>query len=57
MLLRLGVVDGMSLEEHHGFDVNEIPEIFENGGFVLMKWRKFQFGLNNLFVFERLNRL
>lgn len=46
------LVDGMSLEEHHGFDVNELPAIFENEGFTLRVRQKFQFCLNNLFVFE-----
>ncbi len=54
VLLFLRVVDGMSLEEHHGFSPNELPDIFLPEGFELMKKERFQFGLNNLFVFERL---
>jgi 2-polyprenyl-3-methyl-5-hydroxy-6-metoxy-1,4-benzoquinol methylase len=54
VLLFFRVVDGMSLEEHHGFSPDELPKIFLPEGFALKEGRKFQFGLNNLFVFERL---
>jgi len=50
----LHIVDGMSLEEHHGFLPDELPDIFIPAGFSLRIKRKFQFGLNNLYVFERL---
>ena len=54
VLLILRIVDGMSLEEHHGFLPDDLLNIFLPEGFRL-KWRqKFQFGLNNLYVFERL---
>jgi SAM-dependent methyltransferase len=54
ILLFLRLVDGMSLEEHHGFLPDELPDIFIPSGFRLEKKRKFQLGLNNLYVFERL---
>ena len=54
IFLFLGIVDGMSLEEHHGFLPEELPGIFEPHGFKLKTLKKFQFGLNNLYVFERL---
>jgi SAM-dependent methyltransferase len=54
VLLRIGIIDGMSLEEHHGFSPEDLPAIFIPEGFKLKKKRKFQFGLNNLYVFERL---
>lgn len=54
ILLFLRMVDGMSLEEHHGFSPDELPGIFLPEGFTLKARKKFQFGLNNLFVFERL---
>jgi len=48
------LIDGMSLEEHHGYDVNRTPEIFPAKKFRLLKRTSFQLGLNNLFVFERI---
>jgi 2-polyprenyl-3-methyl-5-hydroxy-6-metoxy-1,4-benzoquinol methylase len=53
MLVFLRLADGMSLEQHHGFNPEHLPEIFERHGFQTKAWKKFQFGLNNLFVFER----
>ena len=52
VLLKLNLVDGMSLEEHYGFDHRNTEKIFSKG-YRLLVWRKFQFGLNNLFVFEK----
>jgi 2-polyprenyl-3-methyl-5-hydroxy-6-metoxy-1,4-benzoquinol methylase len=49
----LRLIDGMSLEEHFGFEPRETPAIFGSHGLKLREWRKFQLGLNNLFVFER----
>ena len=49
----LKLIDGMSLEEHHGYEVNRTPEIFPAQNFRLLKRATFQLGLNNLFVFER----
>jgi len=54
ILLRLKLIDGMSLEEHYGFKPEDTERIFRAPFFTLIKKRKFQFGLNNLFVFERL---
>ena len=48
------VLDGMSLEEHHGYNVEQTPRIFANPAFALRHHETFQFGLNNLFVFCRL---
>jgi ubiquinone/menaquinone biosynthesis C-methylase UbiE len=53
VLLFLKVVDGMSLEEHHGFLPEEVPDIFISEGFKLIKLQKFQLGLNQLYVLER----
>lgn len=49
------LIDGMSLEEHHGYDVKKTPEIFPPPDFRLFCHWRFQLGLNNLFVFERMN--
>lgn len=52
-LCRLKLADGMSLDEHHGFDPTTTPDIFGRGGFTLERWRQFQLGLNHLFVFRK----
>lgn len=52
LLIRLGVLDGISHEEHHGFRVKEVIPRFLRAGFVLHRHRRFQLGLNNLFVFR-----
>jgi SAM-dependent methyltransferase len=56
LLCRLGWADGMSLEEHHGFDPTTTPEVFGRFGFELEKWRTFQLGLNHLFVLRKPSR-
>ena len=53
LLQRLRLAEGMSLHEHHGFRTGTTPAIFEPAGFTLLTHRRFQLGLNNLFVFER----
>jgi SAM-dependent methyltransferase len=52
-LARLGLADGMSLEEHHGFDPAQTRGLFTRHGFELLQWREFQLGLNHLFVFSK----
>lgn len=47
------LVDGMALEEHHGFDPDEVTSLFESVGFHLVTHKTFQVGLNNLFVFSK----
>ncbi len=53
ILLIFHIVDGMSLEEHHGFSPDDLPGIFTPEGFILKRIEKFQLGLNNLYIFER----
>lgn len=54
-LLRfLRLADGMSLEEHHGFDPTTTPEVFARHGFELEHVSRFQLGLNYLFVFRKI---
>jgi len=49
----LHLVDGMSLEQHYGFDARQTPAIFSESGLKLLRHETFQLGLNNLFVFEK----
>jgi SAM-dependent methyltransferase len=52
-LKALGVVDGTGLDEHHHFDPKLTRALFEEAGFELVKARRFELGLNHLFVFRR----
>jgi SAM-dependent methyltransferase len=52
-LCRFRLADGMSLEEHHGYDPRTTPEVFGQSGFVLERWKRFQLGLNHLFVLRK----
>jgi SAM-dependent methyltransferase len=50
---RLGLADGMSLDEHHGFDPRTTLALFTRHGLELEQHRRFQLGLNNLYVFRK----
>jgi 2-polyprenyl-3-methyl-5-hydroxy-6-metoxy-1,4-benzoquinol methylase len=52
-LARLGIVAGMAIHEHHGFDPQLTPERFAPSDFELERRERFQLGLNNLFVLRR----
>ncbi len=54
ILSKLRLIDGMSLEEHYGFNAKDTPKLFNPKYFKLIKHNRFQLGLNNLFVFEKL---
>ncbi|GGG48662.1 class I SAM-dependent methyltransferase [Bizionia arctica] len=56
VLLKLKLIDGMSLEEHYGFKPSDTEKLFSKG-FKLIEKRKFQLGLNNLYVFEKLDKI
>jgi 2-polyprenyl-3-methyl-5-hydroxy-6-metoxy-1,4-benzoquinol methylase len=53
ILKALHLIDGMSLEEHYGFEPHQVPSLFADGKLELVKARRFQLGCNNLFVFRR----
>lgn len=48
------LIDGMSLEEHHGFQPSDTQKIFAPPHFLPVAHRRFQLGLNHLFVFRRI---
>jgi hypothetical protein len=50
----LHLIDGMSLEEHYGFEPDDTTaRVFTAPSFRLIHRSRFQAGLNHLFVFER----
>jgi SAM-dependent methyltransferase len=53
VLSKLRVIDGMSLEEHYGFEPADTERIFAPPAFRRAEKGRFQLGLNNLFVFEK----
>lgn len=52
-LRMLRLIDGMSLEEHYGFEPHQTIKIFREPNFRLLNHIKFQLGLNHLYVFEK----
>ena len=56
LLLKLRLIDGMDTDAHYGFNPDKTVSIFANR-FKLIKKKRFQFGLNNLFVFEKGERV
>lgn len=52
LLCKCGLAHGMSLDEHHGFAPETSVRIFSEAGFSLKRHRRFQLGLNNLYVFD-----
>ncbi|MBI2924791.1 MAG: methyltransferase domain-containing protein [Verrucomicrobia bacterium] len=52
VLRALRLVEGMSLEQHYGFEPREVVPLFTGAGLRLVVHRTFQLGLNNLFVFQ-----
>lgn len=53
LLTTLHLIAGMSLHEHHGFNPADVPKWFGGTGLTLLESRRFQLGLNNLFVFKK----
>ncbi|WP_298902670.1 methyltransferase domain-containing protein [uncultured Psychroserpens sp.] len=55
VLKKMRLIDGMSLDEHYGFKTSEVYTMLDSRQFKLLTHKKFQLGLNNLFVFEKIN--
>jgi SAM-dependent methyltransferase len=53
VLAALRLIDGMEMHEHYGFQPADTLKIFGGPEFKLVQHKRFQLGLNNLFVFER----
>ncbi len=53
VLRALRLIDGMSLEQHHGFHAADTVAIFEHEGLDCVWRRRFQCGLNHVYVFQR----
>lgn len=53
ILKLIGAIEGMSLHQHYGFKASQTPGIFLPCGYRMIARRRFQLGLNNLFVFGR----
>lgn len=52
VLIFLHLIEGVTFEEHHGFDPETMVGYFSDY-LRLIKHERFQFGLNNVFVFGR----
>jgi 2-polyprenyl-3-methyl-5-hydroxy-6-metoxy-1,4-benzoquinol methylase len=52
-LMRLHVIAGMEVHQHWGLQPSDIPGIFEGQGLQLVHHRRFELGVNHLFVFAR----
>ena len=52
-LAAIRLIDGMSLEEHHGFEPRDALRILSGRDWELEVRRRFQLGLNHLFVFRK----
>lgn len=53
VLQKLRLIHGMATEQHHGFDVSQTPGIFARVNLRLVTHKRFQLGLNHLFIFQR----
>ena len=53
LLLLFRLIDGQALEEHHGFDPESLVFILSKR-LQLVKQKRFQLGLNNVFVFKKI---
>ena len=55
-LKQFRLIHGMSLKEHHRFEVRRTPALFARVGLEMVTFKQFQLGFNNLFVFRKPER-
>ncbi len=53
VLMRLNLVAGMEAHQHYGFQPNNLDQIFTAPLWQRARHRRFQLGLNHLYVFQR----
>ena len=49
----IGLIDGMALEQHHHYESGQIPRYFSRKPIIFHLHKRFQLGLNNLFVLNK----
>lgn len=54
VLVFFKLVDGMSLEEHYGYEAKNTDKLFGGQYFKMIHRSTFQLGLNHFFVFEKI---
>jgi SAM-dependent methyltransferase len=47
------MIDGIEMGQHYGFNIESVIPTFKQAGFNLLIHRRFQLGLNNLYVFTK----
>lgn len=52
-MVRLKLMRAVGIEQHWGFDPSETPNVFAPAGLEQVRKRRFQFGLNNLYVLRK----
>jgi 2-polyprenyl-3-methyl-5-hydroxy-6-metoxy-1,4-benzoquinol methylase len=57
LLMRMHLVAGMAAHEHHGADPKALRTVFAGQRLEILEHRRFELGLNNLFVFGRSDEL
>lgn len=52
-LVKLKLMRAVGIEQHWGFDPRSTPQVFAPSGLTVAKSRRFQLGLNNLYVLRK----
>ena len=56
VLMAVKLIDGMETGQRYHYDIRLTSNVFEGSGLNLLVHKKFQLGLNNLFVFQKSTR-